>query len=219
MKYVSAIFLGAAAGLVALRANRKKVIDMPRLPESEPGTASAVACTAAVLSFYRCGEPAALVSSKFPHAGLCKGENGLLGKNPSEYFIDLPDGSPLGCRAPVVAAAMNCFLARDGWRKAVVLTGAELPRLLKYVDRGDPVILWATRGMRPSASERLWRDDRTGEPIRWKEPLHCFLLIGHDRSGYFFSDPDVPNGIIHYEKELVEQRYFEMGKQAVAALV
>jgi len=59
----------------------------------------------------------------------------------------------------------------------------------------------------------------TKETFTWIEPEHCFLLVGYDGDGYYFCDPDLPDGIIRYERKLVEERYNELGSQAIAALV
>ena len=42
------------------------------------------------------------------------------------------------------------------------------------------------------------------------------MLVGYDDNLYYFNDPYDSNGIIGYDKELVEKRYRALGSQAVA---
>ncbi len=41
------------------------------------------------------------------------------------------------------------------------------------------------------------------------------LLMGFDENYYYFCDPLSQGAVVSYEKSLVEQRYEEMGRQAV----
>ena len=47
---------------------------------------------------------------------------------------------------------------------------------------------------------------------------HCLLLVGWDEEFYYFNDPNQDVGVTGYEKAVAEQRYLEMGSQALAVL-
>ena len=55
----------------------------------------------------------------------------------------------------------------------------------------------------------------SGETFIWPAHEHCLVMIGYDDEYYYFNDP-LPGEICAYEKELVEERYEEMGMQALA---
>lgn len=220
MRFPSSFFHSAAASLNAIRASRKKIIDIPYNWNLTAGLPSEICCAAAVLAFYRYAAPFEQVSARFPKAELRTISGGLYGKSPSEYLVRLPgDGGELGCCPSVVAATMNTFFVKEGWRKAADYTGSDFAKLLNCVSRGDPVILWATRGMKPAGGEISWTVERTGCTVSWVQQEHCFLLVGFDADGYYLSDPDLPDGLVRYGKELVECRYEEVGRHAVAAPV
>lgn len=52
-----------------------------------------------------------------------------------------------------------------------------------------------------------------GETIVWKSHEHAMVLIGYTADTYIMADP--LRGIYEYDKEVVEERYKDMGRQAI----
>lgn len=140
----------------------------------------------------------------------------LYGPHPADAFIGSPynnDRGSYGCYAPCIAAAVERVVGADYRVRAE--QGRDIPWLLRYIDRDMPVIFWATLNMEPSSPGITWRLlDREGE-FQWVNHQHCLLLVGYDDAQYYFNDPWMNLGCIGYDRELVEQRYREMGAQAV----
>ncbi len=143
------------------------------------------------------------------------GENVMYGEDPDEYFIGNPRSShSYGCYAPVIKKALINIAGNDSVHD---LTGMDIEVLIeKYVSKGIPVILWATIGMSKSYAGNSWYIQRTDEMYTWIAGEHCLLLAGWDNDNYYFYDPYKNRGVKAYKKEVVEKRYKELGKQALA---
>lgn len=138
------------------------------------------------------------------------------GNSPYYYFIGDPRGDGFGCFAPVIHDAL---VEAAGGERVKDLTGMTLQNICReYIGNGIPVILWATIGMQPSYEGRSWTILETGKEYIWPAEEHCLLLVGVDREYYYFNDPLEKSGGTRYEKALVEERYREMGSQALAVL-
>lgn len=140
----------------------------------------------------------------------------LYGPHPADAFIGSPynnDKGSYGCYAPCIAAAVERVVGERYRVRAE--QGRDIAWLLRYIDRNMPVIFWATLNMEPSSPGITWRlSDREGE-FQWVNHQHCLLLVGYDKEKYYFNDPWLNLGCIGYDRDLVEQRYREMGAQAV----
>lgn len=141
----------------------------------------------------------------------------LFGPHPDDAFVGSPynseDGS-YGCYAPCIAAAVRRVV---GARFQVTVEQGQTMETLcrKYIDRGMPVILWATLNMEPASLGNVWNlADRAGQ-FQWVNHQHCLLLVGYDREKYYFNDPWQNAGCIGYDRGLASQRYHEMASQAV----
>lgn len=146
-------------------------------------------------------------------------KNGVTyGANPHEAFPGNPFESGLGCFSEVIETALNsmkdCGFAGMGNRVIENVSGACLADLEEYIAKDIPVICWVTIGMQKSepGMEYYLAD---GSFYRWKAKEHCMLLMGFDENSYYFCDPLAGGAVVSYEKTLVEQRYEEMGRQAV----
>lgn len=141
----------------------------------------------------------------------------LVGDSPWEVFLGSPyEDSGWGCYAPVIAGAVEELLKdRGSSLKVQELSGVSLDKLCgDYIDRGVPVMLWATIDMEePTLSTQYILQD-TGELFTWIYPLHCLLLTGETEDSYLFNDPMAGKNVA-YPKEQVEQAYKGVGMQAV----
>lgn len=140
-----------------------------------------------------------------------------LGPDPHYTFVGDPySPSGYGCYAPVIADTLNGFLPEG--RKAVADVGRSLTELaLRCEEEGQPALIWATMNMEPSRPGTCWILP-SGEDFQWISREHCLVLLGADDSCYYFNDPYQSHGRIAYDREVVEQRYRELGRQSVIVI-
>ena len=145
----------------------------------------------------------------------------LYGPDPKEYFCGSPyNEDDFGCYAPVICKALEKVFrvyasklqgdseALDIAYKAVDETGTPIHELLeRYIDKGMPVIFWACIDMREPIVGPEWKLLDTGADFTWISNEHCMLLVGYDDDGYYFNDPYESHGLVHYPKQLVEERH------------
>ena len=95
------------------------------------------------------------------------------------------------------------------------ITGTDLEIIEKnYIEQDIPVIIWATIHMSEPREGDSWKL-ADGSTFRWIAGEHCLVLVGADDNYYYFNDPDHSGEAIGYEKELVRQRYEQLGEQAI----
>ena len=142
----------------------------------------------------------------------------LFGPDPREYFCGSPyDEDSFGCYAPVIAGAMKRVLG--GTYTVKDESGTDTAELIRrYIDKGMPVVYWACINMREPVIGPQWKFLDTGQIFTWVSNEHCMLLVGYDGEGYYFNDPYNNNGLIHYPKEVVEERHRAQHMQAVGVL-
>lgn len=146
----------------------------------------------------------------------------LTGPTPNEAFIGNPrESGGYGCYAPVIAESISKLLSeqKENGKKPEIknLTGAPIKTLEEYVLRGTPVLIWATNNMSEPSDGTSWRIKGTKEEFTWKRGEHCLVMTGADEENYYFNDPVRGEGI-SYEKSLVENRYKQLGSQAIIIL-
>lgn len=140
------------------------------------------------------------------------------GPNPAEAYVGDPssENGGFGCFAPVIVNALAEAVDVSS-HVAVNLTGSNLEMLAnEYVANGIPVAIWATVGMKEISQFTQWQSYDKSETFLYPTVEHCLVLIGFDEENYYFNDPLQPGATISYPQKLVEERYVEMGKQAVA---
>ncbi|MGN0641785.1 MAG: C39 family peptidase [Huintestinicola sp.] len=122
-----------------------------------------------------------------------------------------------GCYSGVIVKCAKKFLSTVKERSydVINLTGCSAEELYTYIDMDIPVIVWATSKMIPTAEGPSWTDAETGETITWVANEHCLLLTGYDKEKgiVYLNDPQY--GAVGYKTELFEQRFAELGNQAV----
>ncbi len=141
---------------------------------------------------------------------------GLTAPHPAEQFVGDPRSSAAyGCYAPVIVRALQSALPSG--RRAVDVSGQTLPELCsRYIDRGHPVLVWATMGMKSMYAGDSWTVASTGKKFTWPAREHCLVLTGYDKDNYYFNDPDGAMGEVAYARAVCESRYYELGRQAIA---
>lgn len=139
---------------------------------------------------------------------------GEVGKtHPDEAFIGNPrNARSYGANAPVLIKAANKYFDDVlATHKIYDVSTEDFDSLLEYINDGFPVIIWATINMKASYPTTKWIIN--GETVQWTSPFHCMVLIGYTEDTYIIADP--LQGIVEYDKDLVKQRYNELGSQAL----
>lgn len=141
-----------------------------------------------------------------------KSNNELYGPDPNEVFAGNPfSENSYGCFASVIVKAIN---ANSAECKAQKITDKSLSRLCdEYINNNKPVLIWATMGMKESKSGKSWYLPN-GERFTWTAGEHCLVLVGYSDEYYFLNDPQ-SGSTVAYQKSIVEQRFKELGSQAV----
>ena len=148
---------------------------------------------------------------EYPHT-----ENGVYyGHDPNKVFAGNPRSTQSwGCYAPVISSAIRKFLDVKTY-ELEEMYGVSLDDLCKkYIDKGIPVIIWATISMREPYYFTSWTVKESGETVVWNEPEHCLVLTGYDDLYYYFNDP-LKGASCAYARKRVETAYSGMGSQAI----
>jgi len=144
-------------------------------------------------------------------------ENGRnIGPSPYEFFIGNPkSSSSYGCMAPVIEKALCACLGDSNAVKNI--SGTSLEEICdQYIDKDVPVILWATINMLETNPKNSWYLS-DGTRFTWPGNEHCMLLVGYDETRYYFNDP-YAGKLVAYDKTLTEDRFAELGMQALILL-
>ncbi|WP_159459782.1 C39 family peptidase [Scatolibacter rhodanostii] len=124
--------------------------------------------------------------------------------------------SSYGCYAPVIKKALDKALTGTS-HYAKTVSGLSMQNLCsQYIDKGIPVIIWATMGMRAHYISAAWTYG--GKTIRWVAPEHCLLLVGYDDNHYIFNDPLRNSPRTYYTKTAVEEAYQGLSRQAIVVM-
>lgn len=114
----------------------------------------------------------------------------------------------------MIADAAKSFSEKNGCNfKVYNLYGLSLDDLYKYVEDGKPVVIWSTIDLKETYRNITW--DVDGKEIAWRANEHCMVLIGYDKDNNTCIVSDPLQGIKEYPRDLFNQRYEELGKQAV----
>ena len=147
--------------------------------------------------------------------------NTYYGEDMDRYYVGNPASSlGKGCYAPVIKTAVEKIVP-DSYI-AVVEQGRTLEILTdKYIKELEtPILVWATSDMRDSYKGTRWHVKRTSSYIDFPAYMHCMVLVGYDdeKSLYYFNDPWKNRGLVAYDKDLAEEKFRELGSQALALL-
>lgn len=142
----------------------------------------------------------------------------LYGPDPRKVFVGDPKESGFGCFSPVVADALNSFFTSvESENVAIELFESDQAALEELLDNGIPVIVWASRNMKPFkyTAESEWIIEGETETFRWPGNFHVLVLTGYDGGGYYFADTDNREEMAYYQKSAFLTRWQQLGTQAV----
>lgn len=134
------------------------------------------------------------------------------GPDPHKVFAGDPFSEySYGCYADPIVDAINY---NSSMCHAEKITEKSLDELCdEYIDNDEPLLVWATMNMTESYQGATWHLD-DGSEFVWIAQEHCLVLVGYNDYCYFLNDP-MTGSTVAYEKELVQQRFEELGSQAV----
>lgn len=150
--------------------------------------------------------------------------NVLHGPDPEYYFAGDPKGHGYGCYEQVIADALNSYFMAEGEAEkyeAITLPGLNTADMEKLLDKGVPIIVWASGGMdvyRYSAQSE-WLITGTTREVTWLGNSHTLVLVGYDQNVYYFMDCGEPADIVPYSKETFSLRFAEHERRACAVKI
>ena len=195
-----------------------KLIQVPYFDQAGEGAFTGCESVSAVMLLHYLGYPVSIdefVRNYLDREDFEERDGVLYGPDPWKVFAGDPyDREAMGCYVPVIR---NSLMRVLGDRYEVIdETGRPLSYLIEnYIDRDMPVILWATIDMKDIIIGPEWKLKDSGETFVWRSNEHCMLLVGYDEDNYIFNDPWQNNGVIGYEKTLLEDRYAKQYSQAL----
>ena len=221
-------------GCYALENEQKtySISDVPFVSQTEIGLVSGceAATAAMLLNFWGYSiSPESFYDDVLLHKNWNLGKDGkIYAADPSAAYVgDARKKSGIncgfGCYAPVLIEAMKKVIDHKK-HKIINLTGLSPEDICKnYVNKGYPVLAFATMGMLPTKPTSKWRVSyvnkysklKLGDTFTWLANEHCLLFIGYNKNSYIFNDPLKKSPRISYPKKLFERRYKEMGSQAL----
>lgn len=134
----------------------------------------------------------------------------LYGGNPNLEFVGDPfSKAGYGIYHGPVAGTINKYLPD----KAEDITGISFEELLRVIEGGRPVIVWATIKMAPVRISKVWYDS-SGNKVVWRVPEHTVVIVGYTDTHVIVNDP-WSGKRQHYPISTFKDRWQRMGKQAV----
>lgn len=211
-----------AAIFVCCHTKSSMMIEMKGLSQAEIPTGCESVSTVMILRYWGIDvTPEQFIDDFLPCEAFYRKDGVLYGPNPEETFAGNPyERSSLGCYPGVIVQTLERmqhagYPGMDELRYKD-LSGKGLSGLAaRYVSRKIPVLLWVTMGMNaPQDGTQYYLPD--GSLYTWRAGEHCLVLCGYDAEYYYLMDPLQDGQRVAYPKELVEERYEQMGKRAAA---
>ena len=198
--------------------NQEVLLDCVYLNQKELGYPTGCEAVTAVMALETAGVQISVEEflELMPRGELYQKRGETYGPDPREVFVGDPmEKSGYGCYAPVIQGTVEkILLERRADLSVCDLTGSSLEELKGEIDRGNPVILWASREMGQITYKDSWKIEGRSAPYFWPRGEHCLLLTGYVEDYLFFNDPTEGEQIA-YELSQVEIPYEELGSQAL----
>ena len=200
----------------------QKIITVPEISQEGIPTGCESASTAALLQYWNVDMDANTFIEEYLPCQDFYYKNGVLyGANPHEAFAGNPySRSSLGCYPEVIMTALHS-MQDDSFAGTTSLafqniSNMDLQTLCNsYVKNDIPVLLWITIDLKePVPGMQYHLED--GSLYTWMKHEHCVVLCGYDEDSYYYMDPLSDGNIVMQDKELVELRYEQLGRYALA---
>lgn len=197
-------------------------IDVPFRSQSDMPTGCELVSTTMLLNYYGFDiEPYSLIEDGYILTEKFEEKDGVLyGGDPNKRYIGDPrTKSGYGCYSGTIIDGLERFF-KDDFFDVYDLNGLSMNDLCKqYIDFDQPVLIWVSIGMGDIYydDKSEWTVKDTGKKFTWLSNEHCVVLVGYDDDFYYIHDP-LKKAYTAYERELVDKRYEEMGRQAVTII-
>ena len=133
-----------------------------------------------------------------------------------EKYIGNPKlDNGFGCYAPVIVETAEAYFESVSaeW-KPLNLTGTEFTELFYQLEKGRPIVIWASMGLKDVSFELRWKTEDGDEA--WFATLeHCMVLTGFDTEKGVVYAADPLKGNMEYSLERFQSVYDQMGKQSI----
>jgi len=131
------------------------------------------------------------------------------------YIGDARSDVGFGCYSPVIVKCANAYLAsQDSSLAAHDLYGADFEGLFRHIQKGYPVIVWATLDLLNTNWNYYWTTP-DGEKVSFCSTEHCLLLTGYDIQNNTVTVCDPMRGVKEYKLDKFKKRYEALFMQAV----
>lgn len=138
----------------------------------------------------------------------------MYGESPWDVFIGEPySDSGYGCYSTVIVRAMKSALPQN-YEISAIYNVPMTALCSEYIDKGQPVMIWATMDMREPYEGKSWLLPN-GETFTFISPEHALVLIGYDDKSYYFCNPQSEEAVVSYPKAACEIAYDALYSQAV----
>lgn len=123
-----------------------------------------------------------------------------------------------GCWASVICqTATNYFkVVHVNNREPKNITGTSMEGLFRYIDQGNPVVVWGTLNMGSTTWFKAGSKD--GAVFYWASRAHCVLLTGYDKNRKVVKVNDPIRGKVEYSFSSFERAYKTMNQNAMVIL-
>ena len=188
--------------------NVKKLDQHPELPTGCESVSATM-----VLNYYGDRVSSTEFASYWLDCGSIYEQDGVTyGPDPYVQFAGDPFSEySYGCFPPVIQNAVNI---NSPYCHAETISGMTLEDLCyNYIDYDQPILVWVTMNMNEPQLGNSWCLP-DGSSYTWTSGEHCIVLVGYNDYYYFFNDP-MEGKTVAYEKTLSQQRFEEMGSQAL----
>jgi len=136
------------------------------------------------------------------------------GPNPYDKFVGDPRNDySLGCFAPVIERALISYFGNSN--HVINTTGLSMDTLCaQYVQYDIPVLVWVSIYMEQVGLGFTWYDETNGEKLQWRTNEHCMVLVGYDKTHYYFNDP-YSGKQLKYAKSIANDRHQKFECQSI----
>ncbi len=174
----------------------------------------------AVMALRYCGETVStedFINNHLEKGNFYNKDGKLYGPSPYDKFVGDPRSEySLGCFAPVMERALISYFGNAGRIKNT--TGLTMDQLCAdYIQNDIPVLVWVSIYMEQVGLGNVWYDEKNGEKLQWRTNEHCMVLVGYDKTHYYFNDP-YSGKQLRYAKSIAKDRHAKFENQSLVIL-
>lgn len=125
-------------------------------------------------------------------------------KDPAGWFVYAP---------PTVKAGQTYIDEVAGNHNVTDLTGSTEAEIMRYVEEGIPVAIWATRDLKPANYSYGWTLEKDDSYFEAATNLHCMVIYGFVDDQLYVMDPLEGNMI--YDRATFFMSYESLGNRAL----